>query len=150
MVRSRLAAISTGAGYETTTTGAIRPTKQGGFQPKDYQIVVKKRSNARVNIYPGNPAKIERNLKLDIRGIVRPSDLDTTAIDTLMDTFAADITKSLTSVANWHTFGGLAVNAMTDEEAEFETADDGSAGAFVTVLNVIYRHPENDPYTVAV
>jgi len=149
VVRSRLAAISTTAGYETTTSGAIRPTKQGGFQPKDYQIIVSKVSNARVNIYPGNPAKIERNLQFNIRAIVRPSDADPTAIDTLVDTFAADVTKALTNVANWHSFGGLAINAVTDETADYETDGEGAAGYMSTTLNVIYRHPENDPYTVS-
>ena len=149
VVRNRLAAISTGSGYETTTTGAIRPTKQGVTQPKDYQIIVKegdKTENAELS-HPGNPMAVAWNFPFLIRGIVRPSDTNTTALGTIKNTFEADVDKSLRSVANWHTFGGLAINA-TITQAVQEDSDDVGAGVFVMTLNVIYRVSETDPYTV--
>ena len=149
IVRTRLAAISTGSGYETTASEVVRPTRISDASPKDYQIIVFKRRNPQVNIYPAATPKIERRLEIEIRAILRPSELDTTAIDTLVDTFAADVTKALTSPTNWRTFGGLAVNAIADVEAEYDLDAEGSSGHMTSVLHVIYRHPEDDPYTVA-
>ena len=96
--RTRLAAISTDSGYEVTISQAVRPTKQGGFRPQDNTIVVTEISNGQVNIFPSATPKIEKDLRLSIHGVLRPSDVDPTAIGTLLNTFAADITKAIKSL----------------------------------------------------
>lgn len=147
IVKSRLTAISTGSGYETTASEVVRPTKHGGFRPQDYQIIVLPRANSKVQEFAGNPPKIERRLELELRGTLRPSDTSSTAISTLILTFAADMEKAVTSVTNWRNFGGLSINASYGEQELIEVTDD--AGVVSTSVDVIYRHPEGDPYTVA-
>lgn len=148
IVRSRLAAISTGSGYETTISGgAIRPTKLGGFQPKDYQVVVTQGTQEQIPelSHPGNPPAVAWNLPFNVSAILRPSDELNTAMDTLRNEFAADVVKALNTGSAWWTFGGLAINSTIGAITSFEPAE-GSSGGFNIILNVIFRTDENNPF----
>jgi hypothetical protein len=148
VVKSRLEAITTGNGYETTQSGVIRPKRIETTQPKDYQITIAqgdKTPNEALS-HPGNPPAICWDFPFTISGILRQSETDTTAQDTLKNTFEADVIKSLTSVSNWHTMGGLAINSTISNVEDYFDAE-AEAGAFRVVLTVMYRVSENDPYT---
>ena len=146
-LESRLGAISTGNGYETTTTGVVRQTRLGGFQPKNYQIVLKQENQTQNEglSCPGSPPAIAWDLTVNIIGIVRASETETDSNDTLKNTFCADIIKSITSVANWHQMDGNAINSMVGTVEDFESPD-GTATGFTLPLTIIYRVSETDPY----
>ena len=148
IVRSRLAAISTGSGYETTAAEAIRPTRISDRSPKDYQLIIKqgdKTPNDALSC-PGNPAAVAWDQPFVIAGILRPSETSATAIDTFKNTFEADVIKSLTAPASWWNFGGLAMNSVISGVADYESSE-GTEGGFMVTLTVTYRVSENDPYT---
>jgi hypothetical protein len=149
IVRSRLAAISTDSGYETTTAGVIRPVRVSENNPKDYEIYVTQGTQLQNEPLscPGNPPSVAWDFPFLINAILRPSETLATAADTLKNIFAADVYKSLTSVASWHTFGGLAINSKISTVEQYEDTD-GSTVGFKTTLIVTYRVAENDPYTV--
>lgn len=149
VVATRLGLISTGAGYETTTSGVERPTVKGGFSPDDYQIVLTQGDitpDPELS-HPGNPPATAWVMPIIIAGILRPSESDTTASDTLKNQFWADVVKAVTNATPWHTFGGLAINAAFGAVQNYQ-ADDGSSSGFKVELLVTYRTDENDPYTV--
>ena len=148
VVRDRLNAITTASGYETTASDVVRPRRIETTRPKDYQIYVVPTGNPRNDAlsHPGNPPAIAKDLTLEIRGILRQSETDSTAIDTMRLTFEADVEKAITSPANWHTMGGLAINAQTAQSVSYENDEESSY--FVYELVVTYRHSEGDPYTV--
>ena len=152
VVATRLGLITTTNSYEVTTTGVIRPTREGGFQPKDYQLILTQGSkpiNEEMS-RPGNPPVTAYDMEFRISGIVRPSENDTTAIDTLKNTFEADVQKALATpvVGDWRQMENLAVNSNFNGVEVIES-DDGSEGSFVFSLIVTYRTPDNDPYTVS-
>ena len=71
---------------------------------------------------------------------------DTDAVETVINTFAADVTKVVCTEANWYQFGGLSINAewLPVEDVQ---ADGGADGVNVPIA-IIYRTSEGDPYTV--
>ena len=149
IVRSRVAAISTGAGYETTVSGAIRPRRIPTDRPKDYQVVVTQGDKVHnvTQSHAGNPPAKAWDFPFMINAILLPQKTNTKSADTLKNIFEADITKSLTSVASWHTFGGNAITATIDAVTDYTSTDGGEAG-FQVVLTVLFRVSEFDPYTL--
>ena len=148
IVATRLAAISTGSGYETTVSGGvIRPTRLGGFQPKDYQIVFKQGDQEPMteHDHPGNPPAVAWKVPFLIRGVLRTSELTSTAEDTLKNEFEADVRKSLAAGVAWWNFSGLAIDSGISG-AEPYVSDDGTESGFQVTLDVTYRVSENDPY----
>jgi len=148
-VKTRLALISTGAGYETTTSGVVRPVRLNNARPLDYQIFVTQGDITRVPELdcPGNPPATARVIPFSIAGILRPSDTDTTAIDTIKNQFWADVVRSLCNAVAWWNWGGLAVNSDIGDVEDYAT-DDGSSAGFKVALNVTYRTDETNPYNV--
>jgi hypothetical protein len=72
--------------------------------------------------------------------------LESTPIDTTINTFQADVIKCLTSVANWYQFGGVAID--TNLLAVELINEDGGIGGFNLPVAITYRHSEDDPYEV--
>lgn len=95
---------------------------------------------------PGNPPIVAWNQIFIIAVELRPSELDSTAIDTLRNQFEAEIRRALTMDGDWYRFNGLAINAEIGAARSYSS--EASAGVKVDLL-VQYRHPENDAYTAA-
>lgn len=146
-VRTRLAAISTGSGYETTASQVVRPKRINSFQPKDYTIVVTQDTATEVPELscPGNPPATAWQLPFVITGSVRPSEKDTTPVETYKNTFWADCVRAINTGTAWWNWDGLAIDSSV---GDVESADDGEGEtAFQFRLFVTYRVSENDPYT---
>lgn len=150
-IKTRLGLISSSSGYETTASGVVRPTRTGGFRPKDYQLIVVQESatkNQQLSC-PGNPPSIAWNQPFRIAAELLQSKNDTSAIDTLRNTFAADVQKALTTATgDWAQWDGLAVNSMIGQIDTYLDDGETNVAGFQIVLTVIYRVSENDPYTV--
>jgi hypothetical protein len=152
VVKARLDLITTGAGYETTAAEVIRPTRISDRSPKDFQIVIAQGDqtpNEELS-RPGNPPLVAWDFPFEIRGILRPSETDTTAIDTYKNRFEADVRKAIATplVGNWRSMEGLAINSSITGAEQYASSD-GSEGGFKVTVTVMYRHPDNDPYTVS-
>jgi hypothetical protein len=140
-VRSRMA-----AAFST----AVRSAQIATWQPKDLVVVVSHGDpvpNAELS-YPGNPPVIAYDMPVIVAGIVKPSDDETTAIDTFKNRMGADIIAAATNAANWHQWGSLAINTTLGPIESYTEETGGRCGVMVTLL-VTYRVPENDPTTVS-
>ena len=149
VVRLRLAQISIDDGFETTVSEVVRPKRLENPSPKDYQLVLSQgdKTENREHSCPGNPPIIAWDFPILIRGILRPSEENDTAIDTLKNTFEADVMKAVNTGNAWWNMSGLAINSRMSPVTDYES-DDGAEGGFEITLTVIYRTDENDPYTV--
>lgn len=141
-----MAAVKTRAAVVFET---YRSTRVGAWQPRDCVVHVHQGTitpNPELSC-PGNPPSQAYDLPAIIAGIVKPSDLDETAIDTFKNRMAADIIKAVTDAELWHQWGGLAINTTIGPAEEYTEETGGLAGVMVS-LTITYRTDENDPYTV--
>lgn len=147
-VQTRLTAISTGGGYETTAAQVVRPKRINTFQPKDYTLVVTQENIVAVPELscPGNPPATAWRLSFLIAGVLRQSESDTTAIEKLKNQFWADCVKALNTGTSWWNWDGLAIDSTISDVGMFQDGDGSDAG-FRMSLAVTFRTSENDPYT---
>jgi hypothetical protein len=96
---------------------------------------------------PGNPPSQAFDLEAIVAGIVKPSDAETTPIDTFRNRVSADIIKAATDADLWHQWGGLAVNT-TIGNVEPYTDETGGVSGVVVKFMITFRVDENDPYQV--
>lgn len=148
-IKQRLQLIDEDSGYETTVAGTVvRPPRIWTGNLEDYQVIVTQGTLA-INdelSHPGNPPATAWNLPIVIFGELRPSEDNTTAIDTLINEFAADAVKAIcTPASSWHNWDSLAIDTRIDNVEPIVAED---ACGFKMELTVIYRVTENDPYTV--
>jgi hypothetical protein len=140
--------VDNGGTYSTDVIEAIRPTRLGTWTPQHLQIVLTKGAEEVIDelSYPGNPPSIARRQTFNIRCHVMTDEHDTEAVETVINTFAADIVKVVCTEANWYQFGGLSINAewLPVEDVQ---ADGGVDGVNVPIA-ITYRTSENDPYEV--
>lgn len=155
-VRERLLLIDERNDYETTVSdiggggGVIRPTRVGGIQPLDWQLVVTQGDATRNDqlSMPGNPPATAWNLPFIIAGHLRPSEMSETPIDTLRNQFWADVVRAIcVPTASWYTWDSLAIDSMVSGVREVVSEENTTCGFHLT-LSVTYRTDENDPYTV--
>jgi hypothetical protein len=128
---------------------AVRSAQIATWQPKDLVVVVSQGDptpNAELS-YPGNPPVIAYDMEVIVAGVVKPSDEETTAIDTFKNRMGADIIAAATNATNWHQWGGLAINTTLGPIESYTEETGGRSGVMVKLL-VTYRVPENDPTTV--
>ena len=149
-VKTRLEAITTGNGYELSVSGVVRPKRIDETSPANNQIYLTQETATTVAVYQGNPAKHEWRQPFRIALGLRPSETDSTAMDTHRNTFFADVQKALAQPTSgeWSQWDGLAMNSNLGS-AEWFLDDEGAEGGLHLILDVFYRVPENDPYTVA-
>lgn len=141
--------VNNGGTYNTDVCEVIRPTRFGSnWTPKDLQIVLTQGANDIVDelSYPGNPPAIARRQVFNIRCHIITDERSCDAVDTTINTFAADVIKIVCTPSEWHNFDGNAINAewMSQEDIQ---ADGGVDGVNVP-LAITYRTSETDPYTV--
>lgn len=134
--------------YQTDVCEAIRPTRFGTWTPQDLQILLTKGSEEVIDelSFPGNPPSIARRQTFNIRCHVMADEQDTTAIETIINTFAADVVLAVCSETEWYQFDGNSINAewLATEDIQ---ADGGVDGVNVPIA-IIYRTDEDDPYQV--
>lgn len=126
-----------------------RSTRIGTWQPKDLVIHVEQGTivtNAEMSC-PGNPPAQAYDMEALVHGLVKPSDLETTAVDTFKNRMWADIVAAATDAENWHQWGGLAINTTIGSAEEYTEETGGLSGMLVRFL-ITFRTDENDPYTV--
>lgn len=139
----------------TAVSEVIRPLRMGGFTPKHMQIVLTQLAPQRVFELdmPGNPPANAYALQFNIRCHVMPSEKDTTPVDEVINTFAADVIKVVGDTTTeleeyrayaWTSFRGLAIDAEWQSQ-EAVAADGGPSGVNVPLI-VTYRVQESDPY----
>lgn len=151
----RLRLLTAGYSVFTPVLEVIRPTRLGGFTPRHLQIVVTQNAPERVTDYdlPGNPPATAWVVQFNIRCHVLPSEKDTTEVDEIVNTMAADVVKVVCDETAelpefvdtaWHTFRDLAIVAEWQTQ---ETIDsDGSSDGINVPLAVTYRTDETNPY----
>lgn len=128
---------------------AYRSTRLATWQPKDWVLNIHQGTlspNPEVSC-PGNPPAQGYDLEAIVAGIVKPSDDDTTPIDTFRNRMAADIVKAATDATLWHQWGGIAINT-TIGTAEQYTDENGGVSGVMVRFTITFRTNENDPYTV--
>lgn len=128
----------------------VRFNQKEGYSPLDRQIALAQASNVRLPEmdHAGNPPATAWQVTFSIHCHVKPSELDQTPSDELVNVMACEVMKAITNnQATWHTMDSLAINADFGDWEPIE--DDGSGLDGVNIpLQVIYRTSENDPYTV--
>jgi hypothetical protein len=130
-------------------TTSHRSTHIATWQPKDLEISIHQgdiEHNEELS-YAGNPPVVARDLPAIVRGIVKPSDSETTAVDTYKNRFWAEIVKAACDADLWHQWGGLAINTVVGE-VEGYTAEDGSVSGVQVTLLITFRTDENNPFNV--
>lgn len=127
----------------------FRSTAVGTWQPKDLTIHVYQGDlveNEALSL-PGNPPAQAWDMEAIVAGLVKPSDHDTRAVDTIKNTFHSEIIKAATLPDFWHTWGDLAVNTTIGRVEDY-TSEDGSMNGVKVVFLVTFRTDEDDPYQV--
>jgi len=133
----------------TVVSEVIRPTRMGDFTPKHNQIVMVQDDPVidPVSSHPGNPPAIAWLQRFKVHCHVMPSEQDPTTLDELLNTFVADVIKTVTvPQAGWHNMDGLAIN--TTIEGFERIPPDGSFAGMTIVFAVLYRTDETSPYVV--
>lgn len=126
-----------------------RSTRIGTWQPKDLVLHVHQGTltpNPELSC-PGNPPAQAYDLEAIVAGIVKPSDSETTAVDTFKNRLGADIIAAATDATNWHQWGNLAINTTIGTVEEYVEETGGLQGVMVRFV-ITFRVDENDPYTV--
>ncbi len=134
--------------YDTKVVEVIRPTRFGTWTPQNLQIILTKGAEEVVDelSYPGNPPSVARRQTFNIRCHVMTDEQDLDAVETVINTFAADIVKVVCTEANWYQFGGMSINADWLPVEDIQ-ADGGVDGVNMPIA-ILYRTSEGDPYTV--
>lgn len=139
-VKTRLAT------YATTN----RSTRVGTWQPKDNTLVVNFVSltvNPELSC-PGNPPATAWDLAVEICGLIKPSDTDTTAVDTYKLRLHAEILKACCDdISGWWQWGGKAINS-TFGNAEEHTDDSGAFAGVKVSMVATFRTDEDNPFNL--
>lgn len=95
----------------------------------------------------GNPKLQAWDQAFHLDVFMRETDADTLPMDQRINTFIGQIITKLTEPSLWETWEGLAIETNFTDVQPFPPIDGTHSGAELT-MNVLYRHRENDPYTV--
>lgn len=126
-----------------------RSTRVATWQPKDATVHVYQGAITPIPelMCPGNPAAMAYSVEAIVAGLVKPSDRDTTPVDTYRNRMGADIIKAITEPDMWHQWTGLAIDTVIGPVEEYTEETGGLPGVIVR-LTITYRVSENDPYEV--
>ena len=134
-----LATVTTANGYHQDVADVIRPTRLA-----DDGLV-----DRRVLLGQGEPSEAEDSSEAFKTWLqpfpavlyVRPSEKDSTPVDTLVNRFRTDVEKA---VMVDQTRGGLALDTLV-RAYENVLSEDGALGGVVVHVEVLYRHRVEDP-----
>ena len=145
-VATRLASITTLAGYEVTVSEVIRPTRFGGFRPQHLQLIVTQgglTKNQELSV-PGNPPATAYDMEVVIAGLLMPLETATDKIDALRAQFSSDVIKAIcTPQASWHNWDTLAIDTQIGDVDDVTTEE---SSGFRVPVTVTFRTTENNPY----
>lgn len=145
---TRLALITVVGGYELTVSEVARPVRYDGFRPQNNQLIVTQGPLTRNDELsaPGNPPRTAYDLEFTIAGLLMPTESNTSKIDALRNTFAADVIKCIcTPAANWHNWDTLAIDSTISQVDNITTEE---TSGFKLSLTIVFRVSENNPYSV--
>jgi hypothetical protein len=135
--------------YNTNVCEVIRPRRLDEFTPQHLQIVLTKGDEEIVDelSYPGNPPSIAKRVTFNIRCMVMTDEHDLTPVDTIADTFVADVEQVVAGLEDlWYNFDSNAINAEFLAPIPYQA--DGGIDGTTLPLAITYRHSEGDPYEV--
>ena len=144
-IESRLQSMIGDDDYSTVIVEVHRPRRFAQFTPKNNQVVLVQGQTERVSTldHPGNPPAIAIRQTFEIHCHVMQDERDESAIDSLLNSFHADIVKALAGGSStWHTFAGNAIDAEWGA-VNYVQADGGLDGVQIPLL-VTYRVSEDD------
>lgn len=126
----------------------VRPTRLDACTPKNMQVILTQDAPQRNEELdcPGNPPAIAYDVLFNIRCHIMPSEKDPTPVEEYINVLAADVVRVVCDATDWHTFGGLAINA--NWQSQENTDADGSFDGVNVPLLVTYRTDETNPFTV--
>lgn len=141
-IKTQLATITVANGYLTEVAEVIRPTRMGGYTPKDKQIVMFQGDR-----HPPEDGEVEGKSEWVQEFVLSlglmPTESDTTAADTFVNRFAADVEKALKTNESAWAFSGR-VNWWIPEVTLVQLPEIDAA---TLQLNVHYRTAYGDGFT---
>lgn len=146
-VRTRLAAITTGSGYQFTTPGAIRPLRFSADKMENLQIIVTivGMPVSTALSYMGNPPAIARDMTVMCSCYGMPSETDTNPADYWRNRIFGAMSKAITTGAAWWNWDGLAVNTVVGDPSPVAEGDTGNIGVQLPIV-ITFRTDENNPF----
>lgn len=143
----RLEAMVDSDDYQTAVSSVKRLQRNGGeYTPEHLQILVRQGDDEIDDelSYPGNPPAICHRQTFNLRCHVMTSERDIDPVDSISNTFQADVIKCLTAGNNWYQFDGNAIDANIGA-IEPINEDGGPDGLNIPIV-IVYRVDENNPY----
>ena len=133
--------------YQTEVTSVLRLPRNGGeYTPEHLQILVRQGDDEidDEQCRPGNPPAIAHRQTFNLRCHVMTSERDTDVVDSISNTFCADVIKCLTAPTNWCQFGSVSYDATIKSPEPIN--EDGGPDGFNLPIVIVYRVDENNPY----
>jgi len=148
-VRTRLAAITTGAGYQFTTPGAIRPLRFVGDRLQNLQIIVTQGGMPKNESlsYMGNPPAVARDLTVMCSCYGLPAESDTNPADYWRNRIFGAMSKALTTGDAWWNWDGLAINSSVGDPSPIAEGSTGNVGVQLPIT-ITFRTDENNPFNL--
>jgi len=141
-VKTTVEGVTEEAGYNQTVAEVHRLSTLEGFEPVNLHVVMLEDPPERDREQTPAGAHTWRKV-FGLVLYVRPSDTDTSPVDTKINRFRADVAKALMSD---QTRGGYAVDTDVLDTAVV-TDEQGRIQGHMLPVEVTYRHLETDPYT---
>jgi hypothetical protein len=132
------------------TTDTQRSTRVSTWQPKDGTLIVNMMSLERNEELscPGNPPAQAWDMTVEICGLIKPSDSDTTAVDTYKGRVYSEIVKACCDgIAGWWKWGEKSINS-TFGGVEEHTDDNGAFAGVKVTMTTTFRTDEDNPFNV--
>lgn len=148
--RLELVTVANGYDYDATVK---RPTRFGGWKALDKEIVMVQgeESMDEENTTVGNPVSVARWQEFQVGVVAINSEFDTDPVETIANCRAAQVMVAIATPEDagedWVKWDGLAIDTDWLPMTDF-IDQGGSIVGQVIHINVLYRTPENDPYTV--
>ena len=148
-IKARLALVTAAEGYEVSVSQVVRPKRIETIQPKDYTVVIEQQSlipNPAIS-HHGNPPAQGWTMPVVIRGVLRQSEDNSSAKDTLKHQFYAECHKAICDATSWWNWDGLAIDTEFGNVESIESGG-GQNNGFAMTIAVHFRTDENNPYNV--
>jgi len=134
----------------TYASDTQRSTRVGTWQPKDGTLIVNLVSlvqNEELSC-PGNPPAKAWDMEVEICGLIKPSDTDTTPVDTYKNRAYSEIVKACCDgIPGWWKWGEKAINSAFGGVAE-HTDDNGAFAGVKVTMTTTFRVDEDNPFNV--
>lgn len=141
--KTQLETVTIAHGYQQDVT-VVRPTRTGGFVPSHLQIVLTQEDPTLLGDLEGANSMKEWRQPFVANCLVRTSDANTEAVDTMVNTLRADVEKALMSSESW--WSGLATDCRVLAPEQIITTDAEYEGVAIR-FELDYRTDRDDPYT---